>query len=76
MSCDATPILKHLSEAALKSGAAGRASALLKLRTDLPPSPFALPLTVQLQGRGAACFAADYDTDDVRTNTTDRLKAR
>ncbi|MDX2170106.1 MAG: hypothetical protein SF182_23750 [Deltaproteobacteria bacterium] len=59
----------------LKAGAAGRSKALLKLRGDLPAPPFATPLTVQLQGEDAACFATTFDAADLRTNTAARFKA-
>ncbi|MDX2167942.1 MAG: hypothetical protein SF182_12785 [Deltaproteobacteria bacterium] len=60
----------------LKAGADGRAAATFKLKADLPPPPFNLPLTVQLQGAGAACFTTTFDAADVRINSAGRFKAK
>jgi cysteine-rich repeat protein len=59
----------------LKSGVAGRSKAVLKLKGDLPAPPFSTPLTVQVQGAGAACVATSFDAADVSTNTATRFKA-
>ncbi|HEY0301655.1 MAG TPA: hypothetical protein VGC36_09995, partial [Rhizomicrobium sp.] len=59
----------------LNAGAARKSKALLKLKGDLPAPPFATPLTVQVQGDGAACFATTFEATDVTTNTGARFKA-
>jgi hypothetical protein len=61
---------------ALRSGAAGRAKALFSLRGELPVAPLAVPLTVQLQGVGAACFGTTFAAADVQTNAAGKFKAR
>ena len=70
----------------LRAGADGKASvgfrgagALLSGRPyALPPVPPRLPLTVQLQGDGGACFEARYDAPGVLVSDAGRglFKAR
>lgn len=67
----------------MKSGAAGRPRIVLKRRElsnldfQLPPlSGLTLPITVQLQHDGGACFGAIFSAGGVVTSSAERLRVR
>jgi cysteine-rich repeat protein len=67
-------------KASLKSGAAGKAKALVKGKgTDLPDTlvpALPLPVTVQLVNDTNTCFEAVYDSGNVIKNDAKRFKAK
>jgi uncharacterized delta-60 repeat protein len=78
---DPTASSDGVSKAMLKSGAAGKAKALVKAKGSTLPDgilPIAgLPLVVQLiNSDTGACFVTTIDTADVTKNTSSQFKAK
>lgn len=73
-----------LTSVVLKTGAAGKASVVVKGKGDgltdrplgVPAPPFALPLRIQLQAAGGACFEARIDAAGTSRNGDGQFKGK
>jgi cysteine-rich repeat protein len=77
-----TGVPSGVNKVILKSGAAGKAKALLKGKgSNLPsggmfPPGWTLPVTAQLVSSTNACFEATYETDDIIKNDGIQFRAK